>query len=176
MSGKNGSINPATNDYQNTKVNMMDMWRESIHRAQQKRLATNGVAKEQNTAKSDLEQRIRNGQEECPTCAARTYADVSGDKSVSFQAPKHIPTHSAASTVMNHEREHVTGEAAKARDKGGEVVSSTVSLEYGICPDCGRKYVSGGVTKTVVSKPVGDQNKKVLENASKRFRTLDASV
>ena len=45
--------------------------------------------------------------------------------------------------------EHVYREQAKADREGREVVSQSVTMHTGICPECGKSYVSGGTTRTV---------------------------
>jgi hypothetical protein len=92
---------------------------------------------------------------ECQTCKNRKYVDGSSDPSVSYQSPAHISPEQSASKVMAHEREHVTNEQAKAQKEDRKVVSQTVSLSTAICPECGKVYVSGGVTRTVTA----DNNK-----------------
>jgi hypothetical protein len=89
---------------------------------------------------------------ECQTCKNRKYQDVSNDPSVSFQAPTHISPGQSASMVMAHESEHVSHEQAKADQEGRKVVSQSVTLQTSICPECGRVYVSGGVTRTLTVK------------------------
>jgi hypothetical protein len=90
--------------------------------------------------------------EECQTCKNRKYVDSSDDPSVSFQSPAHIGPGQAASSVMSHEQEHVSHEQARAEKEGRKVVSQTVSLSVSACPECGRMYVSGGVTRTITVK------------------------
>ena len=92
------------------------------------------------------------GAEECQTCKNRKYVDRSDDSSVSFQSPAHISPGQAASVVMSHEREHVTNEQAKAERDDRKVISQTVTLSMSTCPECGRMYVSGGVTRTLTAK------------------------
>ena len=58
----------------------------------------------------------------------------------------------AASAVRGHEMEHVVREQAKARREGREVISQTVTIHTGICPECGSVYVSGGTTRTTTAK------------------------
>lgn len=89
---------------------------------------------------------------ECETCKNRRYKDGSNDASVSFQAPTRISPEQAASAVASHEREHVTHEQVRAKQEGRRIVSQTVSLKMGVCPECGRIYVAGGVTRTVTAK------------------------
>ena len=85
--------------------------------------------------------------QECKTCAARRYVDQSGDSSVSFQTPTKLSPGEAALAVASHEYEHVVHNREKAR-REGMVAHSTVSISYGVCPECGRIYVAGGKTET----------------------------
>ena len=89
------------------------------------------------------------GQERCETCAKRKYQDGSDDPGVSFKPPTRISPENAASAVRGHEQEHVVREQAKAEREDRRVVSQYVALHTDICPECGRVYVSGGVTVTV---------------------------
>ena len=86
---------------------------------------------------------------ECQTCAERKYQDGSDDPGVSFKTAAHISPDQAAAKVRSHEYEHVVREQAKAEREDKEVVSQSVRLHTSICPECGRSYVSGGVTNTV---------------------------
>ena len=94
---------------------------------------------------------------ECKTCAERKYQDGSDDPGVSFKTAAHISPEQSAAKVRSHEYEHVVREQAKADREDKEVVSQTVTLHTNICPECGRSYVSGGVTNTV-TKGKGEQN------------------
>jgi len=85
----------------------------------------------------------------CQTCKDRKYVDESSDPSVSFQTPQKISPDQAAGRVRAHEREHVSNEQEKAQKEDRKVVSQTVSLSTSICPECGKVYISGGVTRTV---------------------------
>ena len=90
----------------------------------------------------------------CETCEQRKYQDGSDDAGVSFKTPTRLSPDMAASAVRGHEQEHVVREQAQAEREGREVVSQKVTLHTDICPECGRVYVSGGVTETVTaSKP-----------------------
>jgi len=89
---------------------------------------------------------------ECKTCKNRKYQDASNDPSVSFQTPTNISPGQSAALVLAHEYEHVSNEQAKAEEEGRRVISQTVRLESSICPECGRSYISGGVTQTVTVK------------------------
>jgi len=86
---------------------------------------------------------------ECKTCAERKYQDGSDDPGVSFKTAAHISPEQSAVKVRSHEYEHVVREQAKADRENREVVSQTVTLHTNICPECGRSYVSGGLTNTV---------------------------
>ena len=88
---------------------------------------------------------------ECQTCKNRKYQDDSNDSSVSFQAPTHLSPGQAATAVAAHEGEHVAHEQARAEREDRQVVSQTVTLHTSICPECGRIYISGGVTRTVTA-------------------------
>lgn len=87
----------------------------------------------------------------CETCAKRKYQDGSDDAGVSFKTPTRLSPDRAASAVRGHEQEHVVREQAKAEREDREVVSQKVTLHTDICPECGRVYVSGGVTETVTA-------------------------
>ena len=86
---------------------------------------------------------------ECETCKRRKYQDGSNEM-VSFKAAGHIAPESAASVVMSHEQEHVSNAYQKADLEGGEVVRASVRLKTDICPECGRTFISGGVTSTQI--------------------------
>jgi len=86
---------------------------------------------------------------ECQTCENRRYQDGSDDPGVSFKTASKIAPESAAAVVRGHEMEHVYRNQAKAAREGREVVSQSVRLKSGICPECGKPYIAGGETKTV---------------------------
>jgi len=94
---------------------------------------------------------------ECQTCKERKYQDGSDDPGVSFKTPTNIAPEQAASAVRGHENEHVVREQAKARQEGRKVVSQSVTYHTGICPECGKAYVSGGTTRTVTKADTGQQ-------------------
>ena len=89
---------------------------------------------------------------ECETCRERKYQDGS-DEMVSFKSAAHISPEASASRVMAHEMEHVANAYEKAAEKGGKVISCGVSLKTAICPECGRSYVAGGLTRTAIAYP-----------------------
>lgn len=115
--------------------------------------------------KSDDKMKV--GPAECQTCRERKYQDVSNDPGVSFKSPGHIDPSASASAVMSHEMEHVTNETAKARKENREVVSQSVSLQTAVCPECGKAYVSGGETTTVIR--TRNKNSSSLENQSQEL-------
>lgn len=88
---------------------------------------------------------------DCQTCKERKYQDGSNESDVSFKAPGHIDPKASASTVMAHEKQHVSNAYQKAAQEQGKVVSCNVSLHTAICPECGTVYVSGGTTSTAIS-------------------------
>jgi hypothetical protein len=92
------------------------------------------------------------GPSECKTCSNRMYRDVSNDSTVSFQAPTQLSPGAAESMVRAHEQEHVNHEQVSARENGRKVVTQSVAIHYGVCPECGRPFVSGGTTTTVTSE------------------------
>ena len=100
--------------------------------------------------------------EECQTCKNRMYVDDSSDPSVSFQSPGNIRPDVALSVVAAHEGEHVANEQIRAKQGGGRVVSQSVSIHTSICPECGRVYVSGGETKTLMAIPSEEQQNPSL--------------
>ena len=85
---------------------------------------------------------------------------------VSFKAPGHISPQESAAKVRSHEQEHVSNAYSKASTDNGKVVNCSVSLSTAVCPECGRSYVSGGLTSTQIKynkdNPY-DANKKSLE-------------
>lgn len=86
---------------------------------------------------------------ECQTCKNRKYQDGSDDSGVSFQTPTRVDPKAAGAAVRSHEQEHVSRNQAKADREGNEIVSQSVTIHTGICPECGKVFVSGGTTRTV---------------------------
>ena len=97
--------------------------------------------------------------EGCQTCKSRRYVDVSNDASVSYQTPTHIAPQQAAGSVRAHEQEHVNNEQMKAQRDGRRVVSQSVRLTSSICPECGKPYISGGVTRTITAEKANNSDK-----------------
>ena len=91
---------------------------------------------------------------ECETCETRTYVDGSNESDVSFKTAGHIAPEAAASTVRAHEYEHVRNAYQEDSKEGKELVSVSVSLKTAICPECGKTYVAGGKTRTLMRSGV----------------------
>ena len=88
--------------------------------------------------------------EECQTCKNRKYQDGSNEADVSFKNATHVSPNAAGAAVRAHEGQHVSNAYNKAATDNGKVVSASVSIHMDICPECGRTYVSGGVTRTQI--------------------------
>ncbi len=84
---------------------------------------------------------------ECETCKNRKYQDGS-DEMVSFKTAQHMSPTEAGNRVRAHEQEHVSNAYTKAAKNGGKVLQASVQIHTAICPECGRTYVSGGLTTT----------------------------
>ncbi len=109
-------------------------------------LRNGGTSNGKISKEADLKRRFDSY--ECQTCKNRKYQDGSDDSGVSFQTPTRVDPKAAASAVRSHEQEHVSRNRSKAEREGKEIVSQTVTIHTGICPECGRVYVSGGTTRT----------------------------
>ncbi len=108
-----------------------------------------------------------NGKEECQTCKQRKYQDGSDESDVSFKSAAHVSPESAGAAVRAHENQHVKNAYEKAEKDNGKVLSATVTIKTGRCPECGRTYVAGGTTKTMIkytdeTNPY-QQNQKALD-------------
>ncbi len=112
---------------------------------------------------------------ECQTCKNRRYQDGS-DEMVSFKTPGKISPGESYAKVMAHEKEHVTNAIAEGNEPGKELVSATVSLKTAICPECGRAYIEGGTTRTVMKTYGSDpfsQNQKSFEQEAAKGNFVD---
>ena len=138
-------IDAVANDSSEARASMMEKWQASIKESAKQR--TSVTPKDISRQNADLEQKIRNGEIDCPTCSARQYVDESNDGGVSFQAPRGLSSSTAASAVMNHEWEHVA-ESKREQQESGVATKTTVSLERAVCPMCGKSYIAGGTTVT----------------------------
>lgn len=113
---------------------------------------------------------------ECETCKERKYQDGS-DEMVSFKSAAHISPEASGAKVRAHEQEHVVNAYEKAAEKGGKVISCGVSLKTAICPECGRSYVAGGVTRTAIAYPKDNspytKDMKAIHGMALRGANLD---
>lgn len=119
---------------------------------------------------------------ECQTCKNRKYLDGS-DEMVSFKSAAHISPEAAGARVRGHEGEHVSNAYKKAFQDGGKVVNASVSIHTAVCPECGRTYVSGGTTNTVISTPINQdkknpyvQNKGAISDINSVGLTMDFGI
>lgn len=87
----------------------------------------------------------------CVTCESRVYQDQSDDPGVSFKTPTKVSPEASYAAVLSHELEHVSREQSKAEVSDREVISQSVTLHRAMCPECGKSYVAGGVTKTTTA-------------------------
>ena len=116
---------------------------------------------------------------ECQTCKERKYQDGS-DENVSFKSAQHISPTAAASRVRAHEQEHVSNAYSKAEQDGGKVINASVTIHTAVCPECGRTYVSGGTTHTMIKYPNEKnpytQNKKANDALGLKGQNIDLAV
>lgn len=108
----------------------------------------NGKTYDENSAQ--VKAMKRNGQMECSSCASRKYQDGSNETDVSFKSPGHIAPAASGATVSAHERQHVANAYQSAAKNNGKVLQATVALKTAKCSECGRSYVSGGTTSTMI--------------------------
>lgn len=144
--GLSDTPNPYTNLYYG------NIGKSAFNTADSVNNATGGSSGTQNAQKGEKKQlgKFQDGfGEECQTCKNRKYQDESDDSSVSFQTPTKIAKGAELSRVLGHEYEHVANNQAEADREGREVVSQSVTVKTGICPECGKAYVAGGETRTV---------------------------
>lgn len=115
---------------------------------------------------------------ECQTCKERKYIDGSDEGNVSFKAPGHIAPEASAGVVMSHEKEHVANAKREGNKPGNELISATVSLKTAICPECGRSYVAGGTTRTLIKYGDSeyDKNKKAADLDAVLGANVDLAV
>lgn len=142
------------------KIDTLEKQKKEFEDAKRK----NGSDRSVDDKINSLERRIENlqtrldklsGEEkngECKTCKERRYQDGSDDPGVSFKSATKVSPQAADAAVRGHEMEHVYRNRAQAERDGREVVSQSVTIKRAICPECGKAYTSGGVTKTV-TKP-----------------------
>ena len=112
---------------------------------------------------------------ECETCKNRRYQDGS-DEMVSFKTPGKISPEESFAKVSAHEQEHVTNAVAEGSKPGKELISATVSLKTAMCPECGKAYVAGGTTRTLMKtygKDPFSQNQKAFEAEATKGNNID---
>lgn len=113
---------------------------------------------------------------ECQTCKNRRYQDGS-DEMVSFKTPGKITPGESYAKVRSHEQEHVSNAIAEGNEPNKELVSASVSLKTAICPECGRAYIAGGTTRTMMKtygKDPYSQNQKAFEQEATKGNNIDA--
>ena len=115
---------------------------------------------------------------ECETCANRTYVDGSNESDVSFKTAAHIAPEAAASTVRAHEYEHVRNAYQEDSKEGKELLSVSVSLKTAICPECGKTYVAGGKTRTLMrtENPYAKQQEAYNDFATGKAKGIDTAA
>lgn len=118
----------------------------------------------------------RSSPADCETCKKRKYQDGSDESNVSFKSAAHISPQSAGAAVRAHENEHVTNAYNKAAKNNGKVLSATVSIHTAVCPECGRSYVSGGTTNTMIKYTNEDNPYQKELKAYDKPRLLGANV
>lgn len=127
---------------------------------------------------SDIKSAKRTGAIECETCRNRKYQDGSGEM-VSFKSPTHISPGASGGAVMAHEQEHVSNAYSKAAKGGGKVIQASVSLQTAVCPECGRGYVAGGTTNTLIKYQKDSpysQNAKSRDQEALSGNNIDFSI
>lgn len=118
-----------------------------------KQLEAMGIEKPDQKEDPDRKPGYESSPSECETCRNRKYQDGSDEANVSFKNAAHVSPEAAGAAVRSHENQHVHNAYAKAKQDGGKVISATVSIHTSICPECGRRYVSGGTTNTQIKYP-----------------------
>lgn len=110
-------------------------------------------------------------EKECQTCRDRKYVDRSNEGNVSFKSPTHIAPEKSLALVSAHEQEHVANAISKANSSDAKLISASVRLKVGFCPECGTRYIAGGVTQTKLkydeANPYELQRKKSEESLLK---------
>ncbi len=119
------------------------------------------------------------GVTECSTCESRMYVDGSNESDVSFKAPGHISPEQSYSKVLSHEQEHVSNAVAEGSKPEAQLLSATVSLKMATCPECGRRYVAGGLTTTTMKYTEAspyDKGRKLIEGSFLKGMNVDETV
>lgn len=118
-------------------------------------LENNRNKNSEETDKADKKRRFDSF--ECQTCKNRRYQDDSDDSGVSFQSATRVAPSAADMAVRSHENEHVVRNRNKAEQNGMKIVSQSVTIQRAICPECGRVYTAGGVTRTKMVTDTSDR-------------------
>ncbi len=116
---------------------------------------------------------------ECETCKQRRYMDGSNEADVSFKTPGYISPEQSYAKVSAHEREHVSNAVQKASKPGAKLISANVTLKMGVCPECGRPYVAGGLTTTQIKYTEDnpyEKNRKSMEAGVLAGSNLDMTA
>ena len=103
-----------------------------------------------------LYDKIQEQSQVCETCRRRKYRDISNEADVSFKYPQSVAPSAAAGAVRAHENMHVANAYQKAERDGGKVLYAGVTLHGSICPECGKPFISGGTTTTVIAQERSD--------------------
>lgn len=112
---------------------------------------------------------------ECQSCKNRRYQDVS-DEMVSYKTPSKISAEQSYAKVISHEQEHVKHAVAEGQEENKDLLSATVSLKTAICPECGKAYIAGGVTRTMIKTYHDDpysQNQRSFEKEAATGNSID---
>ena len=172
ISGINTSFSTYTNPI-NTSI--QDIGNSKVAHKLRAEGKNDALAKSYNSERSAK----RAGVIECETCATRKYQDGS-DENVSFKSAQHISPNAAGARVRGHEQEHVNNAYDKAAEGGGKVLQASVAIHTSICPECGRTYVSGGVTSTKIAYPNEDnpyqKNRKEADAGLLKGMNFDVGV
>ncbi len=79
-------------------------------------------------------------------------------------------------TCKNRRYQDVSDEQVSFKTPGKELVSASVSLKLAVCPECGRSYIAGGTTKTLMRTYNDDpysRNQKSFEAEAARGNYVD---
>lgn len=119
------------------------------------------------------------GAARCETCENRKYVDGSNESDVSFKTPGVIKPEESYAKVSSHERQHVSNAVSKGQKPGARLISVSVSLQMSTCPECGKRYVSGGLTESQIkyneSNPY-ENNRKIVEESVLAGNNLDERI
>ena len=116
---------------------------------------------------------------ECQTCKERKYMDQSNEGDVSFPAHTLTARGQAPALVMDHAGFLGLNGVAEAQKQNKRLVSVSVSLKTGVCPECGKTYIAGGTTRTKMltyrENPY-DQGRKAVEGTMLRGMNFDQKL